>query len=129
MKKLLLILSFIIGLSVMANAQITQKSPEQRAAHITKVLSKRLNLTADQASQINSAFLNQATRMDSLKNNPSIDQKINNLTRRSILLFTQKEVISVLNDEQKKQFIEWEKMKKEKHNEKKAENPSPDSQG
>ncbi len=129
MKKLLIILSFLTGLSAMANAQITEKSPEQRAAHITKVLSRRLNLTADQASQVNSAFLNQATRMDSLKNNPSIDPKINNLTRRSILLLTQKQVISVLNDEQKKQFMELEKMKKEKHNEKKAESPAPDSQG
>jgi hypothetical protein len=129
MKKLLLLLFFLTGLSLIANAQITQKSPEQLAAHITKVLSKRLNLTADQASQVNSAFLNQATRIDSLKNNPSIDPKINNLTRRSILLLTQKQVLSVLNDEQKTQFIEWEKMKKEKHNTKKAESQTPDSQG
>jgi hypothetical protein len=118
MKKLILVASFIVGLNVMAHAQITQKSPEQRAGHITKVLQKRLNLTADQANQVNTAFLAQATRMDSLKSNLSTDKKENHLTAKRIMLTTKKQVYSVLNDTQKQQFAAWEKMRKEKHKEK-----------
>jgi hypothetical protein len=119
MKKLILVLSFITGLSVMANAQITQKSPEQRAGHITKVLQKRLNLSPEQASQINAALLTQATRMDSLKSNRSVDKKANRLSARVIMLSTQKQVMAILDDTQKQKFIEWEKMRQEKHREKK----------
>ena len=121
MKKFLLILSFITGLTAIANAQFIQKSPEQRAAHMTKVLQKRLNLTQDQASKINSAFLTRATRMDSLKNNPSTDKKLNQLTRRDITLSTQRQVVDVLNNDQRKKFMEMEKMMRAKHREHKAQ--------
>jgi hypothetical protein len=118
MKKLILAASFIIGSIVMAQAQITQKSPEQHARHMTKVLQKRLNLSPDQALQINTVMLNRATRMDSLKNNLSADKKENHLAARSIMLSTQRQVLAVLDDNQKQKFMEWEKMRKEKHREK-----------
>jgi uncharacterized protein HemX len=75
MKKLILVLSFIIGVGFMACAQVSNKSPEQRAAHHTKELQKRLNLSQAQASEINTAFLTMATRMDSLKSTLSSDKK------------------------------------------------------
>lgn len=118
MKKLILAASFIIGFIVMAQAQITEKSPEQRARHMTKVLQKRLNLSPDQASQINTVMLNRANRMDSLKSNLSGDKKENHLAARSIMLSTQRQVIAVLDDNQRQKFMEWEKMRKEKHREK-----------
>jgi hypothetical protein len=127
MKKLLALLSFIALFNMAAKAQLTEKSPEQRAAHITKALSKRLNLTAAQATQVNTAFLSQATRMDSLKTNLSQDKKLNSLTRRSIVLATEKQVLSVLNDDQKKQFMAWEQMKKDKHKQMKAQAVQPQS--
>jgi len=119
MKKIFLILSFIIGANAMVNAQLLLKSPDQRAARITRVLQKKLNLTADQASQINVVFLGQATRMDSLKNNLSTDSATNRLTRRSIFLTGQRQVMSILNDDQRKQYLAWEQMRKEKHMQKK----------
>jgi hypothetical protein len=118
MKKLILVASFVIGFSVAADAQITQKTPQQRADHITKVLQKQLNLTDDQSKQINNAYLTQATRMDSLKSNLSTNKKQNHLATRSIYLSTEQNVIAMLNDNQKQQFLTWEKMKKEKHQEK-----------
>ena len=121
MKKLILVLSFITGLSVMANAQMTRKSPERRATHMTKVLQKRLNLSPEQASQVNTAFLTQATRMDSLKNNRSADKKANHLTARVIRLSTQKQVMAVLDDTQKQKFVQWEKMRRERHKEKRED--------
>jgi Spy/CpxP family protein refolding chaperone len=121
MKRLILIASFIIGLGFMASAQVTKKSPEQRAAHHTKVLQKKLNLSQEQATQVNALFLTQATRMDSLKNsNPSADKKGKQLAAKSIRLATKKQVFAVLNDEQKTKFAAWEKKHKMKHKERKA---------
>ncbi|MDF2430722.1 MAG: hypothetical protein JWP44_353 [Mucilaginibacter sp.] len=129
MKKLILVISFITGLGVIANAQALsnaaqQKSPEQRAAHITKAIQKQLNLSQDQAQQVNAAFLTQATRMDSLRSNPSGDKKANQLATHSILIGTEKQVLTILNDTQKQQFMTWVKMRKQKRVEKRsAQNP------
>jgi Tfp pilus assembly protein FimT len=120
MKKLMLMVCLIAGMSMTASAQISKKSPEQRAAHHTKALQKKLNLTAAQATQVNAAFLTQATRMDSLKHNQSADKKENKLTAKSIRLSTKKQVVAVLSDEQKTKFAAFEKQKKEKHKERKA---------
>jgi hypothetical protein len=127
MKRLLMLLSFVALFNVAAKAQLTEKLPEQRAAHATKALQKRLNLTADQATQVNAVFLTQATRMDSLKTNLSQDKKLNSLTRRSIVLSTEKQVLDVLNDDQKKQFMAWEQMKKDKRKQMKAQAAQPQS--
>jgi len=121
MKRLILIASFIIGLGFMATAQVTTKSPERRAAHHTKALQKKLNLSQEQAAQVNAVFLTQAIRMDSLKNSsPAVDKKGKQLAAKSIRLATKKQVLAVLNDEQKTKFAKWEKAHKEKHKERKA---------
>jgi methionine-rich copper-binding protein CopC len=125
MKKLLMILFLLTGITVAGHAQITKKSPEQRAAHITKALSKKLNLTADQASQINAFFLAQATKMDSIKS-VSTDKKANHQAKKSIALNTQQQVMAVLNSDQQQQFTQWEQMKKEKHKAKKAQVTTPE---
>ncbi|MDB5140158.1 MAG: hypothetical protein JWR12_2074 [Mucilaginibacter sp.] len=123
MKKLILIVSFIAGLGALANAQALNtaaqhKLPEQRAAHITKVMQKRFNLSQEQAQQVNAAFVTQATRMDSLRNNPSANKKENHLAARGIMLGTEKQVVAILNPTQKEQFMTWVKMRKPKRMEK-----------
>ena len=119
MKKLILLVCFIAGAVIMSNAQMEKKSPEVRAAHITKALQKKLKLSADQAKQIDAIFLRYATRVDSLNGNQSPTKKLNHLTKRSITLSTQKSVMAVLNDDQKTKFIAWQKERKERHAEKK----------
>ncbi|MCR8561782.1 hypothetical protein KXD93_29265 [Mucilaginibacter sp. BJC16-A38] len=114
MKKLILMLCLLAGFSGMANAQLTNKSPEQRAAHRTKALQKKLNLSQEQATTVQAAFLTQATRMDSLKNSPATDKKSKQLAARSIMLNTKKKIVAVLNDEQKQKFVAWEKARKER---------------
>lgn len=121
MKKLVLVLSFIIGLSYVAGAQIAAKSPERRAAQHTKALQKHLNLSQAQAAQVQTAFLTMATRMDSLKSVATTDKKQKQLMARSIKLETKKRVFAILNDTQKQQYATWEKIKRENHKEKKAE--------
>jgi len=121
MKKLILIASFIIGIGFMANAQISKKTPEQRAAHQTKALQKQLSLSQDQATKVHTALFTAATRLDSLKNNPSADKKAYQLSAKSIKLEAKKQVIAVLNDSQKQKFATLEKMRKEKHKQKQAQ--------
>jgi hypothetical protein len=121
MKKLILIVSFIIGLGFMANAQISKKTPEQRAAHQTKALQKHLSLSQDQATKVHAALFTAATRLDSLKSNPSGDKKANKLSAKSIKLEAKKQVLSVLTDTQKQKFAAMEKMRKEKHKQKQVQ--------
>ena len=121
MKKLILIASFIIGIGFMASAQVTKKAPEQRAAHQTKALQKQLSLSQDQATKVHTALFTAATRLDSLKSNPSSDKKANQLSAKSIKLQAKKQVIAVLNDSQKQKFAILEKMRKEKHKQKQAQ--------
>ncbi|WP_259071434.1 hypothetical protein HDF24_25925 [Mucilaginibacter sp. X4EP1] len=120
MKKLILILSLVSGTFMIASAQtsalpVTQKSPEQRAAHITKALQKRLNLTADQAQQVNTIYFNRATRIDSLKNNLSVDKRLNHLTAHTIALQSKQQLFAVLSPDQQKQFQDWQQMRKQRH--------------
>lgn len=120
MKKLILILSLVSGTFMMAKAQTsalptTQKSPKQRAAHITKALQKRLNLTADQAQQVNTIYFTRATRMDSLKNNLSVDKRLNHLTAHTIALQSKQQLFAVLSPDQQKQFQDWQQMRKQRH--------------
>jgi hypothetical protein len=119
MKRLILLVCFIAASAMVANAQMEKKSPDQRAAHITRALKKKLNLSADQARQIDAIFLLHANRIDSLNGNQSSAKKLNHLTKRSISLSTQKSVLAILSDDQKQKFIAWEKEKKERHAEKK----------
>ena len=117
MKKLMLVLSFITGSILMANAQMAQKSPEQRAKHMTKRLQKKLALSQDQAKQIDAIFITQATRMDSLNAHRSADKKENRLAARSIMLSSEKNIAAVLNGAQQQQFMDLLKARKEKHKE------------
>jgi len=118
MKKLILLLALVATVA-MTRGQATEKSPDQRAKHITKMLQKRLNLTADQATQVNAIYLTQATKVDSLKANRSPDKKLNHLTMKTILLTTHERMIAILNDSQKQQYTDWENSVKERQKAKK----------
>lgn len=105
----------------MASAQVTKKTPEQRATHQTKALQKQLSLSQDQATKVHAALFTAATRLDSLKNNPSRDKKAKQLSAKSIKLEAKKQVLSTLTDAQKQKFAALEKMRKEKHKQKQAQ--------
>ena len=107
MKKLILLLALAATVAI-AHAQQAKKSPDRRAAHITKQLQKRLNLTAEQANQVNAIYLTQATKMDSLKSNQSPDKKLNRMTMKTIVMSTHQHMMALLNDTQKQQYTAWE---------------------
>jgi hypothetical protein len=118
MKKLMLLMA-LVAMVAMAHAQPAQKSPDERAARITKMLTKRLNLTADQATQVNAIYLTRATKVDRLRSNQSPDKKLNRLTMKTIVMSTHQRMMAVLNDSQKQQYIAWENSMKERKTAKK----------
>jgi|GEM_PF-1720535 len=120
MKKVFLATFFMLALNALGHAQLLQKSPDKRAGHLTKELQRVLNLRPEQIQQVNTALLSQATRIDSLRNNPSVDKKESRLTAQTILLSTQKQILAVLDDNQKQQFMAWEKSQLEKRKNKRA---------
>ncbi len=119
MKKSFLILAFILGLSSITFAQRNfrkvPKSPEQKAAMFTKALQKKLNLTADQASQVNNIMFTQVTRLDSLKSNLSTTNPMSNqLARKDIMLTTDSKLNAILNPDQMKLYEDLKADRKKK---------------
>ncbi len=131
MKKLTIALLLVIAINLAAKAQAPEKSPEKRAAHFTKVLSKALNLTAEQATKIDAIFLTRATEMDSLKSSAPGNKKGSHLNKEKIALTADEQVMGVLNSDQQKQYLQWEQEQKEKKKDKKSmadpgkDNPAP----
>jgi hypothetical protein len=120
MKKLFLMLLFIAGIGAAANAQKQAKSPDERAAHTTKSLQKMLNLTSDQANKVNAVLLSSYMRTDSLKMDSTGGKKSNHLSKKSIKITTEQQLMSIFNSDQQKQYMELQSMKKEHHHSKQA---------
>ena len=115
MKKLVLILSLAAGLSVTGYAQQRAKSPEKRASHVTKVLQQKLNLSSDQAFQVHSIMLTQATRIDSLRSNvQSPDGRPNRRAMKTIMATTDENLSYVLSPDQQKAYFSWKAERKDK---------------
>ncbi|TWR29200.1 hypothetical protein FPZ43_09505 [Mucilaginibacter pallidiroseus] len=127
MKKLMLMILFVAGIGVMANAQAkTKKTPEQKAQHYTKVLTKKLTLTADQQAKVNTILLKRATQIDSLKaNKTTADRKQKMAARKTIMEGADKDLKAVLNATQQKTYDDMkakmiEKMKERRQAKKAA---------
>ncbi|MDR6944422.1 hypothetical protein [Mucilaginibacter pocheonensis] len=120
MKRIILAIAFITGLTVMANAQQkTVKTPEQKAAHKAQNLQTKLKLTASQTKQVNDLFLKEATRIDSLKAHKT-DKKANKAAHKAIEAQTDQKLDAILTADQKKALADLKAAKKEKHDQKKA---------
>ncbi|RFZ95431.1 hypothetical protein D0C36_07880 [Mucilaginibacter conchicola] len=101
MKKIFLMLAFVAGTAVVANAQTkAPKSPDQRAQHRTAALTKKLNLSADQSAKVNAILLKQASQMDSLKANKPADRKANFEAHKAVFANTDAQIKAVLKPDQ-----------------------------
>lgn len=118
MKKIFLMLAFVAGAGIVANAQTQPvKSPEQRAQHRAAALSKKLNLNSDQSAKVNAIFAQQALQMDSLKANKSADRKANFVARKAIFTNTDARLNAVLTPEQQTAYASLKtEMKNKFHN-------------
>ncbi|GAA4307511.1 hypothetical protein GCM10023149_01080 [Mucilaginibacter gynuensis] len=117
MKKLLLIIAFVGGLGTLANAQTkVEKTPGQKAQHLTAKLQKELKLNVTQAKQVNAILLTQVTKVDSVKANKTQgDKKQHKAARKEILANTDQQISAILTADQKKAYIALKAAQKEKH--------------
>jgi Spy/CpxP family protein refolding chaperone len=114
MKKLLMILALVGGLSFAANAQKkVEKTPAQKAGNKTEHLQKNLKLTADQSKKVNAILLAQATSIDSLKKLKQ-DKKTSHLADQKIKQRTNASLNKVFTPEQQKAFAKLKADKKAK---------------
>lgn len=91
-------------------------APEQKAQRISKILQKKLTLSADQYAKVNTILLKRATQMDSLRANrtAATDRKAIRESRKAILVQTDGELKAVLTADQLKNYTELKAQMKEK---------------
>ena len=106
MKKILMMITFLAGTAVLAQAQTQQvkKTPEQKAQHRTEALNKQLALSADQSKKVNAIFAKSAASMDSLKANKGTDRKANMQSRKAIMANTDASLKTVFNADQQAKY-------------------------
>jgi Spy/CpxP family protein refolding chaperone len=106
MKKILLMITFLAGTAVFAQAQTPKahKTPEQKAQHMTAALNKKLALSADQSAKVNAIFAKSAVSMDSLKANKSADRKANMQARKAIMANNDASLKTVLTADQQTKY-------------------------
>jgi Spy/CpxP family protein refolding chaperone len=104
MKKILLMITLVLGLNVLAHAQTkAHRTPEQRAERLTKMLSSKLNLSADQSTKVKAIFLARATQLQSIKADTG-DRKAHRAQVKDVLANTDKELSAVFNTSQKEEY-------------------------
>jgi protein CpxP len=114
MKKLLMIMALVSGLSFAASAQKkVEKTPAQKAGNKTEHLEKHLKLTADQTKKVNAILLAQATSIDSLKKLKQ-DKKVSHLADQKIKKQAKEKLDKVLTPEQQKAYAAMRAEKKAK---------------
>ena len=121
MKKFSIAVVLLLSVFTFANAQNSPQgspggrnmgTPEERAQRQTEMVSTRLNLTADQKAQVQVIFLAQAKSVDSLRKASAGDMAAMRSSMKSIQQANESKLITVLNDEQKKQYAAYQEERK-----------------
>lgn len=123
MKRIVMMIALVLGVTVFANAQTkVTKTPEQKAQHQTVRLQKKLKLTADQSAKVKSILLTRATKVDSLKqlvangNRKALRAQLKNIAQN-----TDQQLKSVFNANQQKSYEAFKAARKAKAGKKLAE--------
>jgi periplasmic protein CpxP/Spy len=112
MKKIIVMLLLITGLAAYAKAQDTTKvkrTPQERAARMGKMMQKKLNLTADQSTQINAILADRAAKEDALKG-----QKGTKAEKLKAIADADAKIDAILTPEQRKLYAALKESAKEK---------------
>jgi protein CpxP len=123
MKRILIMIALVLGVTVFANAQNkVKKTPEQRAQHQTVKLQKQLKLTADQSVKVKGILLARANKVDSLKKIAANgNKKAFKTQRKAVAQNTDQQLRSVLNANQQKSYEALKAARKEKVTKKAAD--------
>lgn len=114
MKKIILMMMLVAGMAAFANAQDTtkvKKTPEERAAQMTKMMQKKLNLTADQTTRISAIIADRATKMGDMKMK---GVKGGRLAKMEAAADADKKINAILTPDQQKQYAQMEEKIKAK---------------
>ena len=96
-------------------------SPLQRATRQLTVLQDKLNLNQNQVVQLRMILLNANISLDSLRSNPSGDQKADNKSRRAILQDADLKTYALLNTDQQLLYAQWKVQQKQMQQQKAME--------
>lgn len=116
MKKLLMICGLLFSVITFAKAQDGERkmpTPQERAERTTAQLTKKLNLTEDQAAKVKTIFLDQATAMVKMREESKGDREGMMAKMKSLNDANDVKINAILNDDQKKAFTEWQVERKE----------------
>ncbi|MDR3678636.1 MAG: hypothetical protein P4L41_01645 [Flavipsychrobacter sp.] len=107
----LILMPFTVQAQDMQSMQT--KTPQERAQSQTKMLQKRLNLSADQTNAVSSLNMNIANSMDSLMHS-SIDKKTVSRARKQMAMDKETKLQSILTQDQYKQYQVLEEERKQR---------------
>lgn len=122
-----MMIALVAGLGLFANAQEkTPATPELRAAKQTKVLTKQLNLSNSQITQVNAVLLEQGRGLDSLKAlKGTNDKKEQRYAHKQIRNSARTKLEAILTPEQKTKYVAFAEAQKQKKATRKKADTSP----
>ena len=120
MKKVLIICGLLLSIMTFAKAQDGDRkmpTPEERAEKGTAQLTKKLNLTEDQATKVKAILLDQATASVKMREeNKGGDRAAMMAKMKAAMEENDVKINALLNDDQKKAYVAYkeERMKNRK---------------
>lgn len=96
-----------------------KKTPEERARLHTEKMTKNLELTNDQSTQVYDIMYSQATQVDALRNNKDITKESRKEQMKAIFQDSDSKLQGIFSKEQTEKWNKWKEKKKEKHMNKK----------
>ncbi len=115
MKKIILMLLLSLGIFAVQAQEPTKKTAEEKAAHQTTLLEKKLGLNADQKEKIYAINLQKTKEMEALRANTDMAERRSKLAElKEQNAKSDQEINAVLTTEQQKMYIAWKDEMKDK---------------
>ncbi|AEA44912.1 hypothetical protein [Fluviicola taffensis] len=123
MKTFILAFVFLVGGTAMAQQQAKKehKTPEQRATGLTQKMTAKLGLDETQKTKIQNINLGIAQKNDAIRNNTSLSRDEKRTQLKETQTSRNSQYKEVLSADQYAKYEAWEKEKREKMQEKRAE--------
>ncbi len=118
MKGLVFTFLFILSLSSLGFAQSARgkgsMTAEQRARQSTEVLTKQLNLTEQQTSELYKLQLEHAQKMDIIRSQRTQGQPVNSKERTALIIEHDARLNKLLTADQQKQYADYRRQQMER---------------
>ena len=136
MKRTLLLILLVAGFHTLVPAQtpdttlqpgLKKPDPVKRASRQLRMLENQLHLTQDQVLQVQVILITETVSLDSIRNNPSGNPRSDNRARRGVLQDADRQITTLLTDEQKPLYQQWKAQQKQKMMQRRQNNNQDDS--